>query len=539
MGFGRPLSTGRAGDSRFFARARDFDDPFSAVRATSPTINRFSTTAPRRDAMLRSRLVSVSGSPRFAALAARLALAPCGLALLIAGCSGYSSGNPDAGAGGKGGGSGAVGTGGKTGAGGLVGSGGMGTGGLTGTGGMGTGGGVVGTGGAMDAGTDTIINICADAGSEGGPGDSDLDGVPDCLDGCPMDYSKTAPGVCGCGVPDLDDDNDGVLNCLDQCPGIPDVDTDHDGVLDCMDVCPKDGTRTTTAGVCGCGGIPDTTPLCLVHRYSFNDVNTATVADSITIPGISPANGTALGTMAAGGLITLAGGASNQIGAQYVSLPGGTISSVGNSATFESWVTWNPVAPTTSGPWQRVFDFGSSDQPTGTPGTGITYLFLTPSNGATNVARTAITLASGGASEDVVNATGSLPTNSAVPLHLAVVVDGATKTLSLYINGVPNGTPVAIRPETTLSSLKDVNNWLGRSQWAADQLFAGQIHEFRIYSTALTASQISASFNAGPDTLPSPSDGGTTDASGADGGTGDAPADAPGGDAPADAASGQ
>lgn len=30
--------------------------------------------------------------------------------------------------------------------------------------------------------------------------DSDGDGVNDCVDGCPSDATKTAPGVCGCGV---------------------------------------------------------------------------------------------------------------------------------------------------------------------------------------------------------------------------------------------------------------------------------------------------------------------------------------------------
>lgn len=31
--------------------------------------------------------------------------------------------------------------------------------------------------------------------------DSDGDGTPDCTDGCPADAARTAPGLCGCGVP--------------------------------------------------------------------------------------------------------------------------------------------------------------------------------------------------------------------------------------------------------------------------------------------------------------------------------------------------
>lgn len=36
-------------------------------------------------------------------------------------------------------------------------------------------------------------------------------------DKCPEDPNKTAPGKCGCGTPDADDDGDGVLNCKDKC----------------------------------------------------------------------------------------------------------------------------------------------------------------------------------------------------------------------------------------------------------------------------------------------------------------------------------
>jgi hypothetical protein len=70
-------------------------------------------------------------------------------------------------------------------------------------------------------------------------------------DNCPDDPNKTAPGVCGCGTPDVDTDGDGVMDCNDACPddaqktepgdcgcGTPDVDTDGDAVMDCVDNCP-------------------------------------------------------------------------------------------------------------------------------------------------------------------------------------------------------------------------------------------------------------------------------------------------------------
>ncbi|MFM7052004.1 MAG: lamin tail domain-containing protein, partial [Planctomycetota bacterium] len=95
--------------------------------------------------------------------------------------------------------------------------------------------------------------------------DSDADGTPNCFDGCPNDPGKTDPGDCGCGVPDLDSDNDGVLNCVDGCPndpfksapgvcgcGVPDTDSDGDGTKDCNDGCPNDPNKSAP-GVCGCG----------------------------------------------------------------------------------------------------------------------------------------------------------------------------------------------------------------------------------------------------------------------------------------------
>ena len=49
--------------------------------------------------------------------------------------------------------------------------------------------------------------------------DFDLDGTGDFCDECPFDPLKTEPGLCGCGVIDLDLDGDSVVECIDNCPG--------------------------------------------------------------------------------------------------------------------------------------------------------------------------------------------------------------------------------------------------------------------------------------------------------------------------------
>lgn len=52
-----------------------------------------------------------------------------------------------------------------------------------------------------------------------------------------------------------------------------------------------------------------------------------------------------------------------------------------------------------------------------------------------------------------------------------------------------------------LAALNDVNNWLGRSNYLVDPPLSAVLVEFRIYSQALTAAQLAASFGAGPGAL--------------------------------------
>lgn len=60
-------------------------------------------------------------------------------------------------------------------------------------------------------------------------------------DACPDDDFKTEPGICGCGIPDVDLDFDKVVDCIDNCPGtfnLTQNDWDGDGVGDVCDNCP-------------------------------------------------------------------------------------------------------------------------------------------------------------------------------------------------------------------------------------------------------------------------------------------------------------
>ncbi|MCC7014248.1 MAG: hypothetical protein IT454_16940, partial [Planctomycetes bacterium] len=100
------------------------------------------------------------------------------------------------------------------------------------------------------------------------------------VDGCPSDPAKLVPGICGCGVADIDSDSDGTFDCFDGCPsdplkvsagtcgcGVADTDSDGDGTADCNDLCASDPNKIAP-GACGCGvpetdGDGDSTPDCI------------------------------------------------------------------------------------------------------------------------------------------------------------------------------------------------------------------------------------------------------------------------------------
>jgi hypothetical protein len=87
-----------------------------------------------------------------------------------------------------------------------------------------------------------------------------------------------------------------------------------------------------------------------------------------------------------------------------------------------------------------------------------------------------------------------------VPAHVALVVDGPANNMEMFLNGVSVGTQTL--EGTTLANLDDVNNWIGRSQFIADEELQATLTEFRIYSAARSAAQILAETTAGPDVLP-------------------------------------
>jgi hypothetical protein len=245
------------------------------------------------------------------------------------------------------------------------------------------------------------------------------------------------------------------------------------------------GSPGGAGGSGGSGGMPSV----LRHRYSFEG-NGMQAMDSI-----GTAHGAITGGMQAAGRVTLSGSD------QYVTLPSTILMGL-SAATFEMWVTW-----TGSTNWQRLFDFGENGEDMGDQGSfsanaSSSYFFFTPRAGASSTPR-----CTGAGNMPLVSMTGSgssmetcilnAPAFPSGMTHVALTIDASA--MRLYIGGTSAGMAT---PPVSLSSITPSHNWLGRSQYAQDPEFAGSIDEFRIYPTARTAAQISASESAGPASVP-------------------------------------
>jgi len=216
----------------------------------------------------------------------------------------------------------------------------------------------------------------------------------------------------------------------------------------------------------------------IVHRYSFGGTGTA-VVDSV-----GNADGVVLGgaTLDGSGRLTLDGDN------DYVDLPNGILDGL-TDATFEAWVKWNGTA---AGPWQRVFDFGTSTSGENGQGAGTTYIILMVEHVVTEHVYVAISAGSG---EEGAHSPTGMPIGQMV--HMALTfVDG--DRLSVYINGEFKASAAITIP---LSAINDNNNWLGRSQYIGNSNFWGQLDEFRMYGHAMNDAQVAISFANGPNVV--------------------------------------
>lgn len=154
----------------------------------------------------------------------------------------------------------------------------------------------------------------------------------------------------------------------------------------------------------------------------------------------------------------------------YVALPANMFATA-KDVTLAAWVRLK-----TNGAWNRVFDIGSSNS---------VYMFLTP-NPNTSHLKFAITLGAGAGEQTIDGPSLELGKWT----HLAIVMDTAGG--HMFVDGeevASNTSTMTLRPSDLGAT---PNSWLGRSEFPADNYFEGDMDEIRIYSRALSSSEIQA-----------------------------------------------
>ena len=249
---------------------------------------------------------------------------------------------------------------------------------------------------------------------------------------------------------------------------------------------------------------PQVAEAAIAHRYNFN----GDVLDSI---------GTAHGTLMDAGVPTAVfangqldvsantgqGSNSGITEDAWVNLPNGIISAAataGNgSLSIELWATVS-----TTRTWQRFVDFGTSEggEDSSSSGNNAGYIYVSPNSGRWNNGLATETHQPLGPADEA-GLAGPFPNN--VQVHVVGTydhndkTDGANGTTKLYMNGQLVDT-AAIAALLDLRTFTNNNNYIGRAQWP-DPVFDGLYNELRIYSNALTPTEVLSHSVFGPDVL--------------------------------------
>lgn len=216
-------------------------------------------------------------------------------------------------------------------------------------------------------------------------------------------------------------------------------------------------------------------PKGLIHHYRFGDGG---VRDEV-----GTAHGQLVGrAQASGGKLTLdnVGRKCNDPSVSYAQFPPSVLPNSG-SVSIELWFT----ARTTE-MWTRVLDIGTQQG-----GFGDHYLFLTP-RGEWDMARLAYSLGGPGRETRI---TAGAPLDDGKLHMVAIVIDGNSGMLSLYVDGRPAGTPANVG-RGALAMLAPAKVFLGRSMFDSDPAYSGTIEDFRIYQTPLTADEVAEHYRS-------------------------------------------
>lgn len=214
----------------------------------------------------------------------------------------------------------------------------------------------------------------------------------------------------------------------------------------------------------------------LLVQYDFDAVDAGFVADKSgnNRDGkvINPATASIVpGADAGSGALSLPGGSAGSTAA-YVELPRSILEGA-NDLTVSTRVRWKESASA----WQWLIGLGTDTTK---------YLLTTPRNGD-GVLRSAITSAGAGA-ESKVSAAQPLP--GGVWKTITVTLDTAQDRLTTYLDGAAVGSAATtMSAGELLSATSTRSGYIGKSTYP-DPLFQGDIDDFRVYGTALTAEQV-------------------------------------------------
>ncbi|MGN6319422.1 LamG-like jellyroll fold domain-containing protein [Trinickia sp.] len=209
----------------------------------------------------------------------------------------------------------------------------------------------------------------------------------------------------------------------------------------------------------------------LLAHLSFDEGSGPAAADSSGNGHTATLDGAVWATGRRGHAVSLNGSGA------YVALPDDLLADV-SDFTIAAWVFWNGAQT-----WARIFDLGA--------GIG-RYMMLTPSaDRRSNNAAMRFSLTVNGFGDQMIDAAAELPSKRWV--HVAVTLSGSTGTL--YVDGASVGS----NPRMFLAPFRlgsTTQNWLGKSQYAADASFNGLIDDFRVYRGGLSAAQIVSLMNS-------------------------------------------
>ncbi|WP_431091171.1 alpha-L-arabinofuranosidase C-terminal domain-containing protein [Paenibacillus sp. 8b26] len=223
----------------------------------------------------------------------------------------------------------------------------------------------------------------------------------------------------------------------------------------------------------------------IIARYKFDDAgnvgkdSSGQGNDGVASGTVAPTISNASGRMA----LTLEGGSN---GTSYIQLPSNLLKDVSDNTgvTVTAWVNFGRFTDM----WERVFDFGKAH-------TG-PYMFMTRNLRGTLFAEADLAVDPGrGFVRDewmhiamsVIGTKGGTLSSAGPVVYVngEVVADGS-------ISQTSSGSYAKLRKwfETFTDSSNYSNNFIGRSQHAADVDFSGSLSDFRIYKAGLSADEV-------------------------------------------------